>query len=221
MNFSDIGYRGDFLQIPPQTRLNESAGLFLLGTSYGDPNLMNVLFDEWEREYLSANQDLDVTSPFPKLTVLDGVANRIYTTILFINEFIYNQYNRDEYTEGFELAVIQKFNSRLYWAQIGFPLMFLNTKENVIPIDSNFGFRSKTPNLAPNIPSALVGIERSINFKVETINIKGSEELFFVKSTTLPGEFYQQTHLSNEDLIKVLHKTAPNQGAWLGRLSFK
>lgn len=220
MKFSEIGYRGKYLQIPPQCRVNSDSNFLMLGTSYGDPNLINNIFEEWDREYLSSNQDLDVTSPFPKLTCLDGVANRIYTTVLYLNDFIYNQYNKDEYTEAFEFVIMQKFNSRLYWAQIGWPSMFLSSKGSISPLDSTYGFRASSPSNAPNIPSNLMGIERSINFRIESVNVLGDEEVFFVKSNTIPSHFYQQIEKSNEELIKVLYQNAPDQGAWFGRITF-
>lgn len=221
MKFSEIGYRGKFLQLPPQSRVNPDSGTIMLGTSYGDPNLVETIFDEWDREYLSSNQDLDVTSPFPKLTCLDGMANRIYTTVLYLNDFIYNQYNKEEYTEAFEFLILQKFNSRLYWAQIGWPMMFLNAGTQIRPLDSSIGFRSGTPDKAPNMPSNLMGIERSINFRIESVNLQPQEELFFIKANSIPTDFYQSLNRTNEELLKILYQGHPEQGAWLGRVEFK
>lgn len=221
MKFTDIGYRGNFLQLPPQVRVNPDSGTVMLGTSYGDPNLIETIFEEWDREYLSSNQDLDITSPFPKLTCLDGVANRIYTTVLYLNDFIYNQYNKDEYTEAFEFVIMQKFNSRLYWAQIGWPMMFLSSPQHLRPLDSSTGFRALTPEQAPNMPSNLLGVERSVNFRIESVNIKEEEEVFFVKANSVPSTFYSNLNKSNEELLKVLYQNYPDEGAWFGRVSFR
>lgn len=220
MNFSEIGYRGDFIQLPPTYRLNQEAGLFLMATSYGNPNLAEQIFDECEREYLSSDQDLDVTSPFSKLTCLDGIANRIYTTMLFLNDYIYNNFNQEKYSEGLEFLILQKVNNKVYWSEIGLSNIFLKTHRTLLPISSSYGLRPSAHAFSPNLPEALLGVENSLNLKVSSTNIKSEEEFLFLKTKDIPVKFYSSTKHSDDDLIKEIYKTNPTKGAWLGRLNF-
>ncbi len=220
MNFSNLGYRGQFIQLAPSARLVAESHFFMLGTSYGNPSLIEKIFDECQREYLAANQDFDVTSPFAKLTCLDGIANRIYTTMLFLNDYIYNTYNKNSYIEGFEFLILQKINHKIYWSQIGWPHIFFISNNNLFGLDHSLGQRSVKPNEAPTLPNALLGLENSLNFRIESSNLKHGEELLFVKSETLPSNFYNPKQSDNDFLIKSIYKHNPKSGAWLGRLNF-
>lgn len=221
MIFSELGYRGDYIQIPPSHRLNSEAELFMMASSYGNPNLNEQIFEECEREYLSSNQDIDVTSPFPKLTCLDGVANRIYTTMLFLNDFIYSTYNKSSYSEAFEFLILQKVNSKIYWAQIGFPYLFLKNESCLLPLDVNYGIRSYQEGISPNIPESLLGLENSLNIKVSSSVIDSkNNEVLFLKTKTINNSFYEGVQSNNEQMIKTLYKGNQSEGAWLGRISF-
>jgi hypothetical protein len=220
MDFSEIGYRGNYVEIAPSYRLITESNLFMMATSYGNPMLTEKIFDECEREYLSANQDFDVTSPFPKLTCLDGISNRIYTTLLFLNDYIYSNYNKNNYSEGFEFLILQKVNQKIYWAQIGWPHMFILSQKKLLGIDHSLGQRPIKSSKGPNLPHSLLGLSNSLNFRVESSIIRPNEEIIFVKSESLPSDFYNPNQISNEGLIKSLYKNSPTTGAWLGRLSF-
>ncbi len=220
MKFTEIGYRGDFVQIAPAHRLVAESNFFMMATSYGDPSLTEKIFDECENEYLAANQDFDVTSPFPKLTCLSGMANRIYTTTLFLNDMIYSNYNKTSYSEGFEFLMLQKVNQKIYWVQIGWPHIFIIAKSGISGLDHSMGQRSFKSKGAPTLPHALLGVENSLNFRVESSNLKKDEELLFVKSETLPQSFYHPKSSDNESLIRSIFKSRPSEGSWLGRLSF-
>lgn len=220
MDFSQIGFRGNFIEIAPSVRVIPESNFMMLATSYGNPLLTEKIFDECQREFLAANQDFDVTSPFPKLTCLDGVANRIYTTILFLNDYIYSTYNKNNFVEGFEFIILQKVNQKIYWAQIGWPHIFLISNNNIIGLDHSLGQRSFKKNQSPNLPHSLLGLNNSLNFRVENSKLHRKEDLLFVKGENLPPEFYHLAHKDNEGLIKSLYKHSPTTGAWLGRLSF-
>lgn len=221
MQFNEIGYRGKYIQIPPSHRLISDSNFFMLGTSYGNPNLIESIFDECEREYLASSQDFDATSPFPKLTCLDGVSNKIYTTLLYLNDFIYSNYNKTTYSEGFEFLILQKVKQKIYWAQIGWPHMFLMTSKNTFGLDHSFGQRPSNQLSAPDLPHTLLGVYNSLNFRVENSKILKNEDILFVKGQNLPSEFYHaNTKVTNEQLIKTIYKSHPTTGAWLGRLSF-
>lgn len=220
MNFTNLGYRGEFVQIAPAARLVPESQFFMLGSSYGNPSLIEKIFDECQREYLAANQDFDVTSPFAKLTCLDGAANRIYTTMLFLNDYIFNTYNKSSYTEGFEFLILQKINQKIYWSQTGWPHVFLSSGKNIFGLDHSMGHRSFRSSEAPVIPNSLLGVENSLNFRIESSILRRGEELLFVKSESLPTEFYSPAKTDNESLIKSIYKHDSKAGAWLGRLSF-
>lgn len=220
MLFSEIGFRGQYVQIAPTYRLIPESNVLMLASSYGNPLLSEKIFDECEREYLAANQDFDVTSPFPKLTCLDGVANRIYTTMLFLNDHIYSNYNKNKFSEGFEFILLQKMNNKIYWAQIGWPHMFLISNNKLIGIDHSIGQRSFKPSLSPNMPHSLLGLENSLNFRVESTCLKSNEELLFIKGDNLPAAFYHSSKLDNESLIRNIFTHSSKTGAWLGRLKF-
>jgi hypothetical protein len=220
MNFTKLGYRGNFIQLAPATRLVNESHFFMMGTSYGNPSLIESIFDECQREYLAANQDFDVTSPFPKLTCLDGIANRLYTTTLFLNDYIYSSYNKGGYVEGLEFLILQKVNQKIYWVQIGWPHIFLVSQKHILGLDHSLGQRSFKADEAPTLPNSLLGLENSLNFRVESSNLRKNEELLFVKSESLPSSFYKPKQTDNESLIKSIYKHNPKAGAWLGRLSF-
>lgn len=220
MKFSELGYRGTFVEIAPSNRVLNESSIFMLGTSYGNPDLIETIFDECEREYLASNQDFDVTSPFPKLTCLDAVGNRLYTTLLFLNDYVYNLYNRNNFSEGFEFLLMQKINSKIYWSQVGWPNLFIMSKRHIQLIDSSLGQRS-IEQAAPNLPHSLLGIHNSLNFRIETATLKDDEELLFVKNQNLSSNFFQaNASFSNENIIKNIFRDNANFGAWLGRLSF-
>ena len=222
MNFTDIGFRGQSVCIPPSHRLNTDTQTFMLGSSYGNPQLVEEIFDYCEKEFIFSDQDLDSTSKFQKMTCLDSIGNHIYITMLSLNEFIYSNYNKESYNEGLEFVLLHKRNSYVYWAQVGWPFVLIQSPQKIAHIDGSFGIRSYpySKDVVSNLPHTLLGLESSLNFKVEKSILTKSENLIFVKSSLLPQEIYTHPQASNEEFIKALYTNNSSSGAWLGRLNF-
>ena len=222
MKFTNIGFRGQSVYIPPSYRLNSDTQTLMLASSYGNPHLADEIFDYCEKKFIFSDQDLDATSNFPRMIGLDSISHHLYVTMLSLNEFVYSNYNKESYNEGLEFVILQKRNSYIYWVQVGWPFILIQFSQKIAHIDGSFGIRSscQEEGLAPNLPHTLLGLENSLNFKVEKTLLKKSEKLLFVKSSLLPQDFYGLSQASNEDLIKVLYKDGCSSGAWLGCLQF-
>lgn len=220
MNFDYYGYRGSFAFESPILMQSQDESLHLVATPYGPSASLQEALEEGLNVFEAQLADPDATNPFPKLTCLSPEENILYTSIQFINDFIYSHHNRESFNLGCDLAIFYKKGKLLYFTQIGWPLILLHQKNKTLPICSDYAFSPQNESLAPCLPTSLVGLESSINAKIQKINIEQKTELILLKSNQNPDSLLSLYPSPLEKIAESYAEADKEQGFWIGKISF-
>lgn len=219
MNIETFGYRGNFVFQNPLIIENQNKNLMLIATPYGRPDDLENCLNDFLNEFESQSVDLDSTSAYPKLTCFNDHENLLYTCIQFLNDNIYSNFNRNILTLGCDLFCLYKQGSILYFAQLGWPLVLLNRDKKNIPISADYASLPKNKNEGAYLPSHLLGLESSINLKIQQINTTKKSELLLIKSNESPDSLMSLYPCSLREIANVYAEENPQQGFWMGKIS--
>lgn len=220
MNFESFGYRGHFVFTTPMIFQNQSENLLIIATPYGESSDLENALGEFLNEFEGQSEDLDSTSPYPKLTCLNSEENLLFTSVQFLNDYIYSNYNREHFNLGCDFFCVYKKGKSLYTAQLGWPLSILHKDNKNRPLTSEYAFMPKDQSKAPYIPSSLIGLESSVNVKIQHIDTDERSEILILKSNESPDSLLSLYPSSLDSIANVYASENPEQGFWLGRISF-
>lgn len=219
MKIETFGYRGSFVFTAPSLLTNSSEELLIAATPYGNRTDLEDSLSEFLNEFERQSSDLDSTSPYPKLTCLSDYENLLYTTVQFLNDYIYSTFNKEKITLGCDFFCMLKKENVIYFTQIGWPVILLNKGENILPICSDFSFAPKNKHIAPYLPTSVLGLESSINVKIQQLNITNDSDLILLKSNDSPDNLMNAYPADLQSIASSYADVNPEQGLWLGKIS--
>ncbi len=91
----------------------------LVVRAWGSQEYNQKLIDEVSHYMSSAQADLDVTSPFDFKENLSSLANKTRISLMLAHDFFYKTQNKDDFTVGFEVAVLFQLKNELAWSSVG------------------------------------------------------------------------------------------------------
>jgi len=219
MDFDSFGYRGSFVHTSPLIFQNQSEDLLVVATPYGEPSDLEAALGEFMNEFERQSEDFDVTCPFPKLTCLSPQENLLFTSVQFLNDYIYSNHNRDTFNLGCDFFCVYKQGRSLYTSQIGWPLSVLHKDNCNRPLTAEYAFMPKDKTKAPYIPASLIGLESSVNVKVQHIDVDENSAILLLKSNESPESLMLLYPNSLDVIAKEFASQNTEQGFWLGKIS--
>jgi hypothetical protein len=219
MKIETFGYRGSFVFTAPSLLTNSSEELLIAATPYGNRTDLEDCLSEFLNEFERQSSDLDSTSPYPKLTCFSDYENLLYTTVQFLNDYMYSNFNREKINLGCDFFCLLKKENVIYFTQIGWPIILLNQNSNTLPICSDFSFTPAKKEQAPCLPTSVLGLESSINIKIQQLNITKNSDLLLLKSNESPETLMNSQPLDLQSIASSYAKISPEQGLWLGKVS--
>lgn len=220
MTLDAFGYRGNFVFTPPQTYSDSNEQLTVIATPYGDPEILSEAMEKMLSEFEAQVTDPDTTSPFAKLTCLTPPENTIYTSVQFLNDFIYSNHNKNKINFGCDIFCAYKYKNQVIFTQIGWPLVVLNQGNKNTPISSDYSQTPSDLDQGVYVPNHLVGLESSVNVKIQSFELLGDDTLLLLKSNETPDSLLTVYPSPLEKIAESFAATNPNQGFWLGSLKF-
>ena len=220
MKLSTFGYRGNFVFSQPIQISNADENLLVLATPYGDHELIQDALDKMVNEFEGLIADPDSTSPYSKLTCLTPTENLLYTTTQFLNDYISSNHNQDSLDIGCDLCMLYKKDNRVYLSQIGWPLIVLHHENINVPISSDYASYPSSKDSGVFIPSYLLGLESSVNVKIQSFSVNSDSKILILKSNENPDGLLTLYPTNLESVAKTFVGVDPNQGFWLGEVSF-
>ncbi len=219
MQIESFGYRGSFVFTPPILRQNLSKNLIVVATPYGNSSDLDQCLSEFMNEFENKSFDSDSTSFYPKLTCFNSEENLLYTCLQFLNDYIYSNFNNKTLNLGCDFFCAFNVNETIYFSQIGWPLILLYRNKKTIPICSDYSFLPDNKTLAPYIPSAILGVESSINLKIQQTNLSKDSEVLLLKSNDQPDSLISIYPSPLKTIANAFAKENTDQGFWLGKIT--
>ena len=220
MKLDTFGYRGNFVFLPPVKFSNSDENLLVLATPFGDTEQLQEALEKMVTQFEGLIADPDSTSPYSKLTCLTPTENLLYTSTQFLNDYIYSNHNKDHLDLGCDFCLLYKKNKMVYLSQIGWPLIVLHHDKKNIPISAEY---SKAPMDKENgtyLPWHILGLDSSVNAKIQSFAVDEKSKLLLLKSNENPDGLLTLYPSSLESIAESFVEVHPNQGFWLGEVSF-
>ena len=195
--------------------------MLLIITSWGKASTAERAKDIVADFILSSRNDSEATSPFQKMTCLTPLANNVRVAMMLLNDTLYREENREEYSDGIEVAICAKYESEITIAQVGQPYCFLSRKSmplQPLTLGSDMASEiSENSTLMAPMPHALLGLYSTSNFTLQSFHWKKGDQLVFLSRSHFPMEFLslpsQKRNLN--ELSQVLSKDHSEIPFWL------
>ena len=220
MKLETFGYRGNFVFLPPLHQSNSDHNLMILATPFGDTELVQEALEKMLSEFEGLIADPDSTSPYSKLTCLTPTENLLYTSTQYLNDYIYSNYNQDRLDVGCDFCLLYKKGNRVYLSQIGWPLLVLHHNKKNVPVSSEYSTTPIDKNSGVYVPRHLMGIDSSVNVKVQSFSVDSKTRLLLLKSNENPDGLLTLYPTKLESIAESFVSIHPNQGFWLGEVTF-
>ncbi|MBK8201987.1 MAG: hypothetical protein IPK68_06600 [Bdellovibrionales bacterium] len=226
MKLVERSYNGRFSRPRPEIFIEEQSGLLIIATPWGSRNAARKAIQAITEFFLAAKDDIEVTSPFQKLTCLSSIANSLRTAVMLANDLVYQEENRDEYLSSLELFAAAVSANELSFVQLGHPQVFLD-RNGYPPItsgslaDLSLDF-SRNGNVLPPLPSALLGVHSTSALNIRTIRVNKEDRLLLVSHSFMPSSFFNLgfEERSIEKISSIISKQSPQEPFWVGQVTF-
>lgn len=147
--------------------------LILILRAWGSSEYNQIFTDEITHYLSSTQADLDVTTPFKYQENLSALANRTRVSLLLAHDLFYKSENKNEYSVGFEAAVLFKSKNQLAWSSVG-RFAIDKVRDNSLGTLMKCGSDLDSEVL---LPVQLIGVEREIDINSGSMNINESDKI--------------------------------------------
>ncbi|MCC7406162.1 MAG: hypothetical protein IT288_17340 [Bdellovibrionales bacterium] len=226
MNFQERSYNGKFSRPRPEILFEEHASLLIIITPWGSRNGAKRAQRAISEFFLAARDDVEVTSPFQKLTCLSPTANILRVSAMLANDVVYQEDNRSEYQSGLEIFIGAQTGHEFSYVQLGHPQVFLDRPNSqLLPTgcltDLSLDFSPTQKSLA-SLPNSLLGVYSTIAPTVRTLRVTDADRLVLVSHNWLPTAFYSlaRDQRSLDTISGTLAEADAQEPFWLGQLTF-
>jgi hypothetical protein len=222
MNFQQHSYFKKNHRIPkPEVLILEGEKLFLLAIPWGNRDHTKEYLEKLSNFYVSAKEDNEATSPFPKYSNLSSNLNNLQVAVQLCNQNFKNEINSDEYVSGFELVACYLDKKELGWVSFGGPSIILaknNSELRILEAGSNWA-QSELSN-CPSLPKDLIGLQTYINLNIRSIPWKSGDRLMFYYSNQLSPLQLQQSEdgVGLRDIIEANFSNKKDYYYWVAQL---
>ena len=222
MQIQERSFSGKIFRPKPQCYFSSNKKLLTALTPWGqeatDPK---DVFENLESLYSRLSEDKESTHPFPKLLSLSTIQNNMRTSVIQVNQDIFNSVNQEEYAMGFELCFIAIVENIVAFIQIGQPVILLdrpgyslNSLGQVMDISLN-NFVQDHP--LPPLPHQLMGIHSDISFSSFFFRFHPEDRLVLLSRSHIPAVWFSLKR--KERTLDQLSQTAvqenPHSPFWL------
>lgn len=224
MAFQERSYSGKIFRPKPETYYSSELNLLIIATPWGSRTGAQKVIKIISDYLLSARNDEEVTSPFPRLACLSTMANNLRIGVLLANNYIYRNENKSEYISGVELYASICVEKEFVWLQLGHPAIFLFREgKNILPLgcplDMSMDLSSKE-NILPPLPSQLLGLDTTCNLLINSFRPQKNDKFIFLSRSYIPSSFFVlgEENLNEEQISYLLADDNCEMPFWLGIL---
>ena len=145
----------------------------LVVRAWGSQEHNQKLIDEVSHYMSSAQADLDVTSPFDFKENLSSLANKTRIALLLAQDFFYKTQNKNDFTVGFEIAVLFQLKNELAWSSVGrFSLKKIQNSYMQTLFDNGTDRDAETL-----LPVELLGVEKEVEMTSGSLLLSAQTQL--------------------------------------------
>lgn len=213
MKLEQRSYGGKIFRPKPIVHLEDD--LLVLATCWGSGDHTPKVIDEVVKYVTAATGDVEVTTPFERLSGLSDAANFLRIACLLANDYAFRNENKSEYNAGYELLALHRSQSQLSWAQVGGPHVLLKKpKKPVQPV----ALQQDHWQLPP-LPTQLLGLDHNCQVYCGDFKVQSQDQIILASSGLLPSALWMESAKDSVHLQQVtqwLVQENPDSPFWLG-----
>jgi hypothetical protein len=221
INIEERSYGGKRFRPTPVISLEKSNNFLICVTPWGPTKVAEKVIESIQSFVTMANEDTELTIPYARKENLQQMGNVLRMAVIMASEKIFNQFNGEEYTAGFEIfAAIQEGPQWIY-VSCGQPSLIIRRKGlGLFPLTQALDLNvltSRSSRLDP-LPNALLGLGQNPPLLYGNIRLRTSDQLALVSRTSLPSRLFQfpPEEFTLESLSQGLATDSQEIPFWLG-----
>ena len=176
-----------------------------------------------ETQYNFLSEDKESTHPFPKLMSLTFIENDMRTTVIQINQNIFDKINQHEYAMGFELFFATVMGNVLTFIQIGQPMVLIDQPHQYLrsighTVTPPVHYKTDKKNSPPPLPCQLLGIYEDISFHPSFFRFQSEDRLILLNRDRVPAKWFylKREERTVDKLSQLAAEDNPYMPFWLG-----
>ncbi len=212
----------------PQTQIYQEPAnnLLVCVTSWGQSQIGEQIADSIKNFIVLASEDSELTVPYTRKENLHQRGNVLRMAVIMASEKIFKQYNKDEYTCGFEIFAAVQEGPQWIYVSCGQPSLVLFRKDSgLIPITHSLDLNvlSLEKSTYDPLPNHLLGLGQHPPITYGNIRLQGDDKLALVSRTYLPNRFFTLNfeEFNKQGISDVLAFDSENTPFWLGFFQVK
>ena len=168
-------------------------------------------------------QDREVTSPFAFLEPLTYEVNRLRQNLMHLNDFIYEQDNKNDYKCGYEVLIFSKNAQEWSWAQVGGPFIILNRQHKALALQASPNASARFGNSTDPLPGFLLGLYPNTMVSSGSIRLDPKDEIIFFNGDFNMNYFDQNflQSIETKNRVQSVSKHNQDKSFWLASLNYE
>ena len=221
INLSEQSYGGKKFRPAPQCYVEKDSNLLICITPWGKSDIADEIVDSIKNFLTMANEDSEITVPYARKQNLNQKGNVLRMAIIMASERIYKEYNKEEYTAGFEIFAAIQEGPQWTYVSCGQPSFIMN-RQNIgnIPINHSLDLNllvPKSPTTDP-LPNQMLGLGQHPPIQYGNIQLKKTDKLLLASRIYLPESFYslKREQFNLKSITQTLAQDSVDIPFWLG-----
>ncbi len=171
-----------------------SNNLLLCVTPWGQTGVAEKVIQSIKSFVTMANEDTELTVPYARKENLQHFGNILRMAVIMASEKINSEFNKEEYTCGFEIFAAIKDGPQWIYVSCGQPTLVVHRPDTgTLPLSQAIDLNVltlKNPIHDP-LPNQLLGLGQHPPIQYGNIRLRGRDKFALISRTYLPSAFFQ------------------------------
>lgn len=195
--------------------------LTLCVTPWGRTEVAEKVIENIRNFIAVAADDEELTVPYARKENLHQFGNMLRMAIIMASEKIHNQFNKEEYTAGFEIFAALQEGPQWIYVSCGQPSVTLFRKnKSALSLSQNVDLNiltQRVPSSDP-LPNQLLGLGQHPPITYGNVRLQPGDRVALVSRTYLPNEFFRldEQSFNQQEISETLANDSQETPFWLG-----
>ncbi len=222
IKLTERAYGGKKFRPNTHVYYEKASHLLFCVTCWGQGDILDRIMEVIKNSINLSDQDSEMTTLSVPQENLHHSASALQRAVTTASQNIYNHFNKEEYTAGFEIfAAIQEGPQWLYVSYGQPSLVLYREKIGIIPLRQNIDMNilSLRNCLSDPLPSQLLGLSPyPPSVHLGNIYLKPSDRLVLISRTYIPSHFFSlpRNQFNEVEISRLLAKDNKDIPFWLG-----
>lgn len=224
INIEERSYGGKKFRPQAHIDFEPSSNLLLCVTPWGQHDIGPKVAQIIKSFVTMAKEDTELTVPYARKENLHQMGNVLRMAVIMASEKIFNEFNSDEYSVGFEIFAAIQDGPQWIYVSCGQPSLVLSRDGmGMITINQSIDLNVLTlkSSILDPLPNQILGLGQNPPIQYGNLRLRPSDRLALISRTYLPNEFFSMASadFNSEYISQALAQDNQDVPFWLGFIS--